>query len=699
MIIKEIELNNFRIYKGLNKIDLSISDEENIIIISGKNGYGKTTFLMSLVWCLYGRQMGDVDELYKKEIEDNGGYRTYIANSLNKQAQREGKTTFSVSVTFADVDIPDITCDELKITRTYYTEGNKDDELTILIGGDKNELVDEVGAETFIRDFIMPKEIAKFFFFDAEKIVSLAEIHTPEQRKNLSTAYAEVLRIKQYQDLRADLYNYLTDLKSKTATTREKDNLSRIRAEVGIAENRIAENKNKIDELNEQASALSYDINKLQEKLIKHGSSITVEELNQLKERKKGIDEEVNQIRAELKTNYEIIPFAISGDLLTQVFEQVSAERNYLNREFDKDKAEKVSDDIINDLMNIEKPKDLTIHYKIQEFYIDTVKDLLAKHLDNSSQKNMEEVEILHNYSEVEKTELEQFISNIKNSFREKLKNIVYQYNKSKNEANEIDKKVRKAEENATSPLVQGDRDNKHKLENQRNDIQQKIGVLKNEIEENENNLIQYKKDIDKITDKLNLSKDNESIGKEVEKTIKVLDGFITEFKQDKSQSLSEKIMEGLDTLLHKKDFVKNVKVDIINDEVYIELLDKNDSEIKTDTLSKGEQQMYATALLKGLVDESNIEFPVFIDSPMQKFDVDHSHSIVKYFYPKVSKQVIIFPLLKKEMSKEEFDILTPKINKTYLIVNENNEKSSFEEVNPKEELFNNFEKYHQNAN
>ena len=40
---------------------------------------------------------------------------------------------------------------------------------------------------------------------------------------------------------------------------------------------------------------------------------------------------------------------------------------------------------------------------------------------------------------------------------------------------------------------------------------------------------------------------------------------------------------------------------------------------------------MYATVLLKGLVDESNINFPVFIDSPMQKFDVDHSNSIIKY--------------------------------------------------------------------
>lgn len=57
MYIKEIELNNFRIYKGKNKIVLLPSADKNIIVVSGKNGFGKTTFLMSLVWCLYGKQM------------------------------------------------------------------------------------------------------------------------------------------------------------------------------------------------------------------------------------------------------------------------------------------------------------------------------------------------------------------------------------------------------------------------------------------------------------------------------------------------------------------------------------------------------------------------------------------------------------------------------------------------------------------
>ena len=89
-------------------------------------------------------------------------------------------------------------------------------------------------------------------------------------------------------------------------------------------------------------------------------------------------------------------------------------------------------------------------------------------------------------------------------------------------------------------------------------------------------------------------------------------------------------------------------------DDVDICLFGYDDKKIDNSILSMGERQMFASALLSALVDETEIEFPVFIDSPMQKFDPQHTKNVLTKFYPNVSKQVILFPLLKKELTEEE---------------------------------------------
>ena len=61
MFIESIILHNYRAYKGHNKISFKL-DAKNIFLVAGNNGFGKTTFLTSLVWCLYGKLMVDVDE-------------------------------------------------------------------------------------------------------------------------------------------------------------------------------------------------------------------------------------------------------------------------------------------------------------------------------------------------------------------------------------------------------------------------------------------------------------------------------------------------------------------------------------------------------------------------------------------------------------------------------------------------------------
>ena len=124
---------------------------------------------------------------------------------------------------------------------------------------------------------------------------------------------------------------------------------------------------------------------------------------------------------------------------------------------------------------------------------------------------------------------------------------------------------------------------------------------------------------------------------------------------------------------MHKDDFIHKVVIDIIDDYMDIKLYAPNGAIINKDVLSKGEKQLYATSILKALVEESGIEFPVFIDSPLQKFDKSHAAKIITEFYPSISSQVILFPLLYKELTPEELDLMKPLVNTSYVILNDVN--------------------------
>lgn len=678
MIIKEIELNNFRIYKGLNKIDLEPSHDKNIFIVSGRNGFGKTTFLMSMVWCLYGRQMQDVDDIYKKEIDDQGGYAKYISNSLNRLAKAEENHNFHVAITFSNINIPEVPCKEITIRRSYNTLTSSNEDVEVLIDGHPSELAKDVGQEIFIREFIMPIEIAKFFFFDAEKIVSLAEVNTTEQKRKLSKAYSEVLGIKKYEDLRKELEDLQLKLRQETATADEKAELKSLEVDVERCDDKIKENNQKIAELKEKRSEKNKESRDIQEKLIKSGSSITVEELLEFRTKEDELTITINNLQNELKESYDIIPFAIAGETMFDVIQQLEHESNYKSAQFKSENAKGVTNKILTDLMSADKPADLVIDYNVQRYYAETVESLIKKHFFADSTDLPSDFKMIHEFSDSEKNEINAMVNNIRFSFRESFKRITSEYNLAKNEINAIRRKIRDAESNQEDPIIAELRKMKDELDKEILHIDDTIESLNREIGEFMNEKVQKGKKIESLSLKLKVSQENKKKDELIQRNIQNLREFIAQFKAAKKVSLEKQILSGLETLLHKKGFVKEVEVEIIGDTIDIILKNARGEAIRKESLSKGEQQMYATALLRGLVEESDIEFPVFIDSPMQKFDEMHAENIVKYFYPNISDQVVIFPLINKELTAKEYNILSKHISKTYLIDNIHEDKSEF---------------------
>lgn len=677
MKINKIKFQNFRIYKGENEISLSPNKAKNINIIAGKNGFGKTTFLTSLIWVFYGKMMAEVEDKYKKDIKNAGGYEKFIQSLINRDVKSDfengitNSAVFSIEIELKDILIPSIPCKSVVIKRAYDLKSDSED-LTIKIDGIENELTKEVGLEVFINDFILPREIAKFFFFDAEKIVSLAEAKSKSELKNLSKAYSEVLGIKKYEDLKKNLETLLTKLRRNGATQVEQTKLF----ELTDSETELTE----LIELNlEKQANIDRDLanqraisDSLQEKLIREGNGITLEELQKMKLERESLKAESAEIKNKLKKLMDIAPLVIAGKKLTQLRDQLLFEQESATKSIDHSVLTKELNAFSAALLkNIEAlGLDSTSQSKILEALNKTVAEKEVK--PNNSNAG----EILLDYTDEQFRNFEAIFNNIKGAFSSQFNAVVQEEKNNRMYLSKVYNQIKQAEARKDNPLAQKLREDKKEADDKITVLTLNKGKLIEELGNYNTQLNSVKKVLSEYEKNFKLVETDRKKYEVTEKLLAKINTIIQKIKEDKKYSLQKSIMLGLKKIMHKNDFIHNIRVNVVDDVMDIDLLDKNDNVIDKDSLSKGEQQLYATALLKALVDESGIKFPVFIDSPLQKFDKYHSKNIIKEFYPAISEQVVLFPLLEKELSELEYDYLKPNVNKVFVIENHNNGSS-----------------------
>ncbi|MCS3869457.1 DNA sulfur modification protein DndD [Chryseobacterium ginsenosidimutans] len=669
MKISKIKFNNFRIYKGENEITfLPSQDEKNINIVAGKNGFGKTTFLTSLIWCFYGKMMVEVEEKYKKDIKNAGGYEKFLNTLLNRDIKNDfeqsnlNDSSLSMEVELSDISIPSLPCERVLIKRSYNLS-TENEILEIYIDGLENELAKEVGLELFINDFILPREIAKFFFFDAEKIVTLAEAKSKSELKNLSRAYSEVLGIKKYEDLKKNLETLLVKLRRNGAKPDQQIKLQQLIEKEKELKSLIELCLEKKTEIEKEILSYSNQSDSLQEKLIREGSGITLEELTQLKSELEMFKKDSDEIRGRLKKMIDLVPIVMAGKKLIELSDQIENE-SFADSNFNIN---------INENPLLKK----SILNKLQSLNINISKGneiikLFQDSLEQYTIKSSEESSVLLDYTPEQTRAVKAIIDNVKNGFSIQFQNIVREEKNNKLATSKVFYKIKQAEARKGNAVAQKLREEKAKVDQRILHLSQEKGGLIEELNSLESQSAINNRVLSEYEKNFKLVEADIAKSEVTEKLLLKISKIIQRVKEDKKYSLQKSILLGLKKIMHKSDFVHNVKVNVYDDIMDIDLLDSNDKIIDKESLSKGEQQLYATALLKALVDESGIKFPVFIDSPLQKFDKFHSQNIIREFYPSISDQVVLFPLLEKELSEMEYKTLQPHVNKVYIIDSEN---------------------------
>ena len=457
--------------------------------------------------------------------------------------------------------------------------------------------------------------------------------------------------------------------------------MEKLTADIKRIESEISENETAAISVDNQIATFRAEKDSLQEKLIREGNAISIEELARLKDVVKSLKEKDNSLKIKFKDMMEIAPFVISGKLLCNVLEQADKEQ--------VSKSKLVNSEILVTAMRsaqrsilvgaaglLSEQQNRMLEAIIEQSFRNSITEYAPDNITD-------DVKILLDYTPSEHNELRALVDNIRYSFSVSFKQLVKDIKNNSIILQKTQRKISLAEYDDENSHIKDIRTRKAEVEKMLLELEmnsrslaEKKGLLMRDYSVKKKQLSECVKMV-KVDD---MDKEKDIIA---ERLIRKLTTFLTQLKEKRKFSLETKIKQEIDILMHKDDFISDVSIDIMDDIIEINLLDKDGNIINKDKLSKGEQQLYATSILKALVDESGISFPVFIDSPLQKFDSIHSKNIISKFYPAVSKQVVIFPLLGKELSTVEYEYLLPNVNKSLIILNENG-RSSFQEVDPK---------------
>lgn len=168
MLIKKIELENFRQYKGKQVINFATNPEHNVTILLGKNTAGKTTLLQAFKWCFYGvTQFDKKDPHNKKDLLLN---KDIELSMNNNQSQ---KVSVKIDLVHSDMSYTIFRKAEYLKDDKGVHQSSVELQVSYLNENYESLNIDEHKAQNKVNE-ILPEALSDYFFFDTERIGTIS---------------------------------------------------------------------------------------------------------------------------------------------------------------------------------------------------------------------------------------------------------------------------------------------------------------------------------------------------------------------------------------------------------------------------------------------------------------------------------------------------------------------------------------------
>jgi DNA sulfur modification protein DndD len=650
MLLKKLVFDNYKTYYGHQEIDLYIPEDvrnekkQNIILLGGLNGAGKTTILKAILYVLFGKR-GMAETEYKRLFSnvinntffDEGGRECSVSLSLETDSGEEW--TLKVKWYF----------DKLKRVsheqRELEVRGAKSRHA-------KHARIDNIEVYNKFIDKIIPYNAAPFFIFDGEEI---KDIVLRQNSTEMKEAIHKITGMEAYKLLLKDLRALKSSLENKLARSVSQIKLTNIQSELN-------EIKETIKTLETRRNKYIAEIRNY-EKLINDAKTERNNKLSQNSKSREAIIKQQTRIATELKLAEEDLNSFLKQNMINIILRnkisnlkrQLKLENEVSHKRILQDVSLTPYRSFMDQLLSKSITPPLTNEqlYQIKKLGEEVwIKENDVRHAVPSDFNEIHDI-TTNDYS---------YIQSIIIKDKMQVTQSINKIEKLQQELNSLEVEIR----NAPEAVNVEEENNKIDL------LTSKLGEVKLKFSNISKKLSKANEEKANLNNKLTrLSGQDESVeelqtrNNQVERTIKAIEQYVTEVTTMKANFIKDEFSNMLKKLFRKQEEFGKIEFDI--NTYAIRLYNDRMQEISIQDRSAGEMQMISSALIWALTKASDLSLPMVIDTPLGRLDSYHRNHLINHYYKELSEQVIILST-DTEITQDYVNLMKNNSYKQYML-------------------------------
>jgi len=668
MYLKSIVLRDWKAYAVASFEFPEPTDTRNIILVGAQNGYGKTSLFEAIVLGLFGQSGLPLVARSPFSSDDKQrlatSYKAFLEKALHRGAIDAGRSSCSVKLTFVADD------EEIEIQRVwYFSERGQykptDEEVRIYEGSTKRVVgprsADDGDDLDWYRDYIakrfLPYYLAAFFLFDGEQVSAFAE---REMAAQVRSGIEGLLGIPVLRELAQDLRAYARVRKSEVNNVSD-NTLERIELELDNLNFQKSKKSERIAELEPEHLTLKEQREKLTRELASFGAGSQAqfqEQYEKLNRLQRSVEDGKSQLEALLAQD---IALALSGRGLREQLKktlqgEIIREKWTAGRQQGDSNLERYVASVRASLDRVQPNLDGAQKDTVVSIAREAWETLWSPPPDGIAQ------DIVHSYlNEIDRVKVVEKIDALDELGAPAVVELLDQISADEDAQYKLQQEIMRTE--TITPHIDKKKNDLNTVNARLSEVDQELGALRREIVVYDSDISKKNAELSKLSGQWDQAKPSLRRASRALKVASMVDSIVAQAVPSQINAVAKAMTDAHHSMAHKKDLVDRIE---ITDECEVRLLNSQGVDLRNFDLSAGEKQIFTQALISAVASVSKRSFPMVIDTPLGRLDVEHRNGVLRHLVQR-GHQVILLTT-NTEVVGEYLEAIEPHVQKKYLV-------------------------------